>query len=242
MLYINLYLAVLPLFKSFVLIFEQKEPMVHRFHDELMELFVHFLSCSMQQELVRDLSSSKLKKIDVHDEASHLPVGAVFMDSSVVSLLKDIDKKTRLEFCLKVKGAYIEAAAYMQGKFPLNNMLPRCLSSIDPKGQGHSVTILALKTLREFFPTVLEEVEYDTYHHEVSHIQIDKELPDAEVDGKAVRLDHWWAAVFKTGRYPTLAKVIKACLGIFTGPQIEQSFSVMNNLISSKSNRLGIDT
>ena len=31
------YISALPLFKSFVLVFEQKKPMVHRFHDELKE-------------------------------------------------------------------------------------------------------------------------------------------------------------------------------------------------------------
>lgn len=40
-----LYCRVLPMFKSFVLTFEQKEPMVHKAHDELTELFRSFLAC-----------------------------------------------------------------------------------------------------------------------------------------------------------------------------------------------------
>jgi hypothetical protein len=39
-----------------------------------------------------------------------------------------------------------------------------------------------------------------------------------------------------------LAKVVKAAISIFTGPQVEQSFSVMNNVISGTTNRMDIST
>ena len=48
--------------------------------------------------------------------------------------------------------------------------------------------------------------------------------------------------VFKSGKYPTLSLVIKACLSIFSGPHVEASFSQMNDIIDKKSNRMGIDT
>jgi hypothetical protein len=87
---------------------------------------------------------------------------------------------------------------------------------------------------------VLQEEDNDAYMLEASHLQLDKDLPPAEIDGKAVRVDHWWAKLFP--RYPTLGKVVKACLSIFTGPHIEQSFSQMYDIINSKTNRLDIST
>lgn len=48
--------------------------------------------------------------------------------------------------------------------------------------------------------------------------------------------------MFSEGKYPNLAKVIKAALSIFTAPHVEQSFSVMNNLITAKSARTEVDT
>ena len=45
LLFMNMYTSVLPMFKSFVLILEQNEPMIHRLHDEQTDLFRDFLAC-----------------------------------------------------------------------------------------------------------------------------------------------------------------------------------------------------
>ena len=44
--------------------------------------------------------------------------------------------------------------------------------------------------------------------------------------------------VFKSGKYPNLSKVVKAALSIFTGPQIEASFSMINGIIDNRSSRM----
>ncbi|KAK3758204.1 hypothetical protein RRG08_019677 [Elysia crispata] len=41
---------------------------------------------------------------------------------------------------------------------------------------------------------------------------------------------------------PTLSSVVKACLSIFCAPAVEQSFSMMNHIITAKTNRLDITT
>ena len=48
--------------------------------------------------------------------------------------------------------------------------------------------------------------------------------------------------MFQTKKYPNLSKLVKASLSIFTGPQVESSFSKMNDLIDKKSNRIDIAT
>lgn len=124
----------------------------------------------------------------------------------------------------------------MIGKFPIHNKLLRCLSALDPKVQGHSVNHAALKHLREYFPTT-QTGDQDDYLKEISRIQVDPTLPHCD---KHTRLDHWWAEIFKSKAY--LSKVVKASLSIFTGPRIEQSFNIMNNVIDDKSNRMKIYT
>ena len=42
--------------------------------------------------------------------------------------------------------------------------------------------------------------------------------------------------------FPHLGHVVKAASSIFTGPRVEQSFSGMNNIIDSTSNRMLVDT
>ena len=43
-------------------------------------------------------------------------------------------------------------------------------------------------------------------------------------------------SVFQANTYPCVSKVVKACLSIFGGPQIEQSFSAMNDTGNKKMN------
>ena len=61
----GLYIDLLPLFKSFILMFEQKEPMMHRLHDEQVSLVRNFLACFIKPEYLSTLSSKEMLKLDV---------------------------------------------------------------------------------------------------------------------------------------------------------------------------------
>ncbi|XP_060789431.1 uncharacterized protein LOC132894118 isoform X2 [Neoarius graeffei] len=235
---LNMYVSVLPMFKSFVLIFEQNEPMCHRLHDKQTSLFRDFLACFIKQEHLTNASARRLKELDVCNSQLHHSSN-MYVGSTVDEMLQKSDKHSNLskKFLQRMKDAYMTAAGYMQKKLPLNNALLKCLSAIDPKAQGHSLTAEHLKKLKDFFPTILSQEEKDQYLREVSRIQMDPTLPAVN---DSTRLDHWWREVMPC--YPALGKVVRACLSIFTGPKMEQSFSFMNDLIGAKSNRMAVQT
>ena len=52
LLHLNLYIEILPIFKSFVLTFEQKEPLIHRIFDEQVELVKTLLACFIRPEML----------------------------------------------------------------------------------------------------------------------------------------------------------------------------------------------
>ena len=58
----HFYNSILPVSKSFVLIFEQKSLQVHRKHAEISELTHDFFSCFAKQESLKGLTGFKLKK------------------------------------------------------------------------------------------------------------------------------------------------------------------------------------
>ena len=58
----SFYNSILPMFKSSILIFEQKSPQVHRIHSEISELTRDFFSCFAKHESLKRLTGSKLKK------------------------------------------------------------------------------------------------------------------------------------------------------------------------------------
>ena len=86
-----------------------------------------------------------------------------------------------------------------------------------------------------------DEVEWFELH--VHQYQVDNRFPSTETsDVEKVRIDHWWAAVDKLGKYCVIVKMIKALLSCFHGPQVESSFSSMGDTIDSKSSRMNIST
>ena len=52
----------------------------------------------------------------------------------------------------------------------------------------------------------------------------------------------WWAIIFDSNKYPTLSKIIKAALSIFTGPQVESSFTMMHDIITPRASRMSVET
>ena len=77
------------------------------------------------------------------------------------------------------------------------------------------------------------------YFVEVNKFQLEKRLPVYEPPSP---IDVWWNNVFKLNEYPALTKVVMAALSIFTGPHVETSFSMMNDIIDKRSSRVDVST
>ena len=60
------YDVIYPMFKSFVLVFEQKSPQIHKLYSELVEVLRQFLSAFMKFELIKNASGSTLKAIEIN--------------------------------------------------------------------------------------------------------------------------------------------------------------------------------
>ena len=113
-----------------------------------------------------------------------------------------------------------------------------CLSALDPTVRGHTKTHSCLLKLLPYFNFSLSSDD-NQFTAEISAFQLDKELP---IFASGCRLDSWWNNVFKSGKYPDLSKVVKAEVSICTSPQIEASFSMMNDIIDTRSSRMDIAT
>ena len=87
--HINFYVSVLPIFKSFVLVFEQKTPLVDRLHDELKDVVKSFLACFMKLEHLKQISSKKLSLIDVKDKKLQQPISNWFVGNKTKQSMKE---------------------------------------------------------------------------------------------------------------------------------------------------------
>lgn len=127
----------------------------------------------------------------------------------------------------------------LQQKLPLSNRFLKAVSALDPTARGHSVTFSHMQKLPSIVVNVLTEEEEGLYELEIRKYQTDT-LPYFDVDSS--RIDKWWCSEEVTCKYPALSKMAKALLSCFHGPQVESSFSVMNDIIDSKSGKLKIET
>ena len=238
----NLYLAILPTFKSFVLVFEQKNPQKHRLYDELVKVLLTFFQIFLKFKSLVNVEGAQLLKLNSKDHVR--PKRDIFVGAATKHLLlklkKDRKKDFVEDFLDKVKNAFVETGTYNREKFPLANSLLEKLSALDLIARGHTVTHQYLSDLPTYFPTIMSEENEDAYLQEIMEYQTaDLPPPTATINEEVlyVPLDEWWAKVFETGKFPVLEKLVTVALSIFTEPQVEASFSLMKHIIHPNTNR-----
>lgn len=229
---LDLYTSILPLFKSFILSFESAEPKMHLLFDKQETLVRNYFACFLKPETFSKLSPRQLLTLNLMDGNNLLSWNQVFTSTN---------SNHSKPFVQKVIAAYQHTGCYIQKKFPLNNMVLRDLSAIDPRAIGHSVTMKCFDSMLKRMPALLSNADDEIECREqVRKLQIEKDLPEFQITD---RVDKWWSQFFTShGDWPQLGKLVKACLSIFTGPRVESSFSLMNNIITSQTNRLDTQT
>ena len=239
LLILHFYKSALPHLKAYVVLFQTKAPMIHKCHDEQTKLFRQFLSCFLKEEYLIEASARKLKELDLERSEFYEHIKDMFIGSAASQIVKKrgYTDHTVRDFLQRVEKAYKMAGKCLQQKLPLTNKTLQALSAIDPTARGHSVSSKFMKRLKDLLPTPLTDEERDRYDLEVQAFHTDN-LPIFD-DQK--RIDEWYHSyVFHT--YPLLAKVIKSGLCIFHGPQVESSFSIMNDIVDQHAGRMNIET
>lgn len=237
----GLYASVFPLLKSFVILFEMKEPLIHLLHEEQVRLFKEFLVCFIKPDVVMGAkSSSRLTKLDISSQSNQLNAETMFLGVKAQSVNR---KSTKKDFVVKgfmkqVVDAYTLCDKVLQDKLPLTNPLLQSLGAIHPETRGHSKTLSYMQKLPTYATTVLNEAETEEYDQEIRKFYIDNSLPEIE----DTRIDHWCGKYEVVQKYPNLSKLVQALLSSFHGPQVESSFNVMNDVIDNKSGRLNLET
>ncbi|GBL66512.1 hypothetical protein AVEN_259786-1 [Araneus ventricosus] len=162
---------------------------------------------------------------------------------SKIIVSKDLKHDTVVAFFKQANQAYVECAQYLQKKLLLNSSLLQSISAIDPIARGHSVTADRLKRLPKLVTNVLMQEEEIQCSLDVHLYQVDKFLPSyTDEHGNILRIDLWWAAVFRSNKYCALSKMVRAILSCFHGPQVESSFSMMGDVLDKESGNMKIET
>lgn len=243
MLTVHFYSAVLPQLKQYVMLFQTKEPLIHKVYYEQKQLFLNFLSCYVTPEVLQIKNPKDLLQIDLGDETIYLPSKRMFLGLGTQSLLPKGVNEICDKFLSTAKEAYIECGKYLQKKLPLDNHFLKCVSAINPSTRGQQITCERLQKLPSIVTNVLSLEEKEKYQLEIFQYQVDLQLPPPlDTSGNDVPVDVWWSKVFLMPKYSGLSKMVKAILSCFHGPQVESSFSMMSEIVDKKSGKMEIQT
>ena len=135
----SIYLTVLPLFKSFVMLFQQEKPLIHKIYFEQVSIIKNFLSYFVKPDvLVACKTGKQLKKCNLSPN-SLLPKKTAYCLLLVGNLAKKLVTKGAVnddvvnKFLDETFAAYQSCGEYIQKKLPLENEALKKFSVIDPK-------------------------------------------------------------------------------------------------------------
>lgn len=174
---------------------------------------------------------------DVTNTDFHLNPSDWFIGSKTRNILEECSERTKQQFIEKVKLSFISCGSYLQKKMPVDNLALKCISTIDPNAQGHSLSLKYMLQLAELTPNVIQLDEKDTFEMEVRTFHHSDIPPFSKEDQ---RIDEWWNLL--RDAYPVLSKIVFAILSCFHGPQVESAFSIMQDILDSQSSRLCTET
>ncbi|GFS25320.1 hypothetical protein ElyMa_001684600 [Elysia marginata] len=227
---LQVFSAVLIIFKEYVCLFQTKAPMAHKLHDMQMECVRKFVCCLMKPEHI-PTNLQKLTIDSIKDTSSHLPHKHVYIGYSKI--------KAPSKFMDKVLQGYVSAAQIMLKEVPTHNSTLVAFSAMDPDLTNHSVVMSNLEILGKKLDHLLtaEEKGPYIYKDEVSAYINDKTLPPAND-----RVDKWRAQESVSSKYPILIKVTLAAFSftVFHGPLVESAFSEMSRIINKQTNRMSL--
>ena len=239
LLHIQVFVAVLPLLKNYICLFQSTEPLIHILYQEQKKVFKTFLSCFIKPEI---LNTKPLKSVDLLTEKNVLANKHLFIGFGANGTLARCNKSVVSEFFTSIRNAYMSCGQYLQKKLPLENEFLKCANALNPNKRGRTETFEMLELLPTIVTNVLSDDELVKYMIEVRNYQTDNLALYAQSERQSQRLDEWWVSVFSTGNYPSLSKLVKSIISLFHGPVVENTFSSMNYIIDSRSGRMDVRT
>ena len=230
---LHVYVSVLPLLKKYVMMFESVKPMVHLLNDKQTELLQNFMCCFIRSEKLNGITPRTLIGLQVDDKKIHLPDDTMFL---VKYIQRNLSAEFALEVIGKLKKAYIMCAKCLQRKMPVNNVLLRSISAIDPRCRGHALTLRYMLKLPTLVCNVLtDDNSKDQFDMEARQYQLGSCNSTEDLD-----IVHFWSGYSQT--YPHLTKMVFALLSCFHGPAVESSFSIMQEIVTKQRSSIQVQS
>ena len=180
----SFYQTILPIFKSYVLLFQSDKPLIHKVYHKQVALVKQFFSYFIKPDaLERCKKGQDFLLLDL--KKNLLPFDLMFIGSRARKLIAELgkDHEDVIYFVERVQKTYIESAQYIQYKLPLENKVLKEFTAIDPLlvCSPNKTLLKRLLSLPELLPTVMGEDEEDMYEKQVQALCVDNQLPSPKL-------------------------------------------------------------
>ena len=202
-----------------------------------------FFGCFVKYESITNLTSSQLKSFDFEYNVRRMKSFYVGQKNhELIEKMLSLKKKDMVnDFLIQVKQSYLASGKYLQNTYDIANPILRAFSAIDPVARGHTLTFTYLSKLFSHFKFILQDSTNSDYFDGIKKYQLDKSLP-VYTQESYPDVCLWWNVISERNKSPILSKIIKATLSIFTGPQVESSFRMMNDIVTPRTSRMSVET
>lgn len=104
------FLAVLPMLKENILMFQAASPHIHMLYEKQWSLLKNFLSCFVKPEILQSTgrSSKMIQNLKIEELSNHLPISSIF-EGDVAKKLIVVSPKFQLEVIRKFKSSTLKA-------------------------------------------------------------------------------------------------------------------------------------
>lgn len=121
-------------------------------HEEQLSIFLEFLSYFVKPENFNDITMKKLSELDFENsnlqcESEVIMFIGAGTERVIASLHVTAKDSCVKEFLNLALAAYVDCASYIKKKLPLDSLLLRSVSALDPIQRGRTSTVKKLKRL-----------------------------------------------------------------------------------------------
>ena len=210
--------SVMPLYHSFLELFQTEAPLVHVLYEELCRLVYMMMGRYVKASVYQNKTGQDLKEVKHGELQNHLSDKEMIIGDSTRQVLGNLDSGKQQRALLDIRKFFNTGVSYLLSNFPFDNELLKDLGCLHPEHRLKPSSSSAIERVARKLPFAEADValitdEWKAYQGE----EIDEKLWKIEKDDEVElrRIDHYWREILKlkTGsgkdKYPRLGKIVK---------------------------------
>jgi len=146
--------SVMPIFHSFLELFQTEGPLVHCLYDEISRLIITMMGRYVKPSEFDDKSGKKLREIRHEDISKQLSDSDIVLGESTRSLMMKLESGGQKKIVLGARKFYSTTVKYLLSNFPLDNDFLKNLGCLHPNRRTESSSCLEIRRVARELPMI----------------------------------------------------------------------------------------